>query len=69
MKKLILSLLDIDVQKEKTACLGITSKMDENHFAFGAVSSPRGLAQRWGKILAEAQSMNTPYQIEEIVDR
>jgi len=37
MKKLILSLLNIDVQKEKTARLGITSKMDENHFAFGVM--------------------------------
>jgi len=37
MKKIILSLLNIDVQKEKTARLEITSKMDENHFILGVM--------------------------------
>jgi len=37
MKKLILSLLNIGVQKAKTACRGIISKIDKNHFAFGVM--------------------------------
>jgi len=58
MKKLILSLLNIDVQKAKTARLGIISKIDKNHFSFGGDVGVQKQIER-GKINSEKECLQT----------